>query len=154
MKVVAMFKRLMSKLPQTYALLRYNSYTIAEYFRQQGAQVGEDCFITTKSLGSEPYLVKIGNHVGISGGVLFLTHGLGWCFRDRVPDLQVFGTIVIEDNCNIGTNAILLPGITIGRNSMVGAGAVVTKDVPPNSVVAGNPARILGNTDDYSKQAR
>ncbi len=50
--------------------------------------------------------------------------------------------IVIEDNVWIGGGAIVLPGVTIGRNSVVGAGAVVTRDVPPDTLVTGNPARI------------
>jgi len=55
----------------------------------------------------------------------------------------VSSPIVIERNAWIGAGAIILPGITIGENSIVGAGAVVTKDVPPNTVVVGNPAKII-----------
>lgn len=51
--------------------------------------------------------------------------------------------VVIEDNVFIGTGAIILKGVTIGKNSVIGAGSVVTNNVPPNSVVAGNPAKIL-----------
>ena len=53
------------------------------------------------------------------------------------------GEVVIEDNVWIGDKATILPGVTIGRNSIVGANSVVTKPVPPNSVVAGNPARVI-----------
>jgi len=53
----------------------------------------------------------------------------------------------IERGCHIGANAAILAGVTVGRNSFVGAGAVVTRSVPPNSVVAGNPARIIRNYD-------
>lgn len=53
------------------------------------------------------------------------------------------GEITIEDDCWIGGSSILLPGVQIGRGSTVGAGSVVTKDVPPFSVVVGNPARFL-----------
>jgi acetyltransferase-like isoleucine patch superfamily enzyme len=133
--------------------LRYNPYTIAELFRKQGAQVGDDCHFGIMHLATEPYLVRIGNHVGIASGVQLLTHGLGWCFRDRIPELQNFGRITIGDNCNIGVNAIILPNVTIGRDSMVGAGAVVTKDVPAGSIVAGNPARLIGRTEAYFVKA-
>jgi acetyltransferase-like isoleucine patch superfamily enzyme len=51
--------------------------------------------------------------------------------------------VVLEDGCDIGVGAIILPGVTIGRGAQVGAGAVVTRDVPPFAVVAGNPARVL-----------
>ena len=154
MNMVKVVKRVFGIIMTLYEKSKYDSYTISEYFRKQGAQVGNDCHIGVSQLGGEPYLVKIGNHVGSASGVQFLTHSLGWCFRDKIPDLQVFDKIVIEDNCNIGVNATLLPGVTIGKNSMVAAGAVITKDVPPNSIVAGNPARIIGNTDDYFERAK
>jgi len=60
-----------------------------------------------------------------------------------------FGTIVIRDNCFIGNNAILLPGIEIGPDSAVGAGSVVTRTVPPRTIVAGNPARPIKTLDEY-----
>jgi acetyltransferase-like isoleucine patch superfamily enzyme len=53
---------------------KYNNYTIAEYFRKRGAQIGEDCYIVPRQLGGEPYLVKIGNHVAIAEGVKLHNH--------------------------------------------------------------------------------
>ena len=145
--------RLVLELKKRLEINMYNDFTIAEYFRKQGAMIGDDCFIAIRTLATEPYLVKIGNHVGISSNVLLITHGLGWTFRDEIPDLQVFGTIIIEDNCNIGPNSIILPGVTIAKNSIVGAGSVVTKDVPPNVVVAGNPAKKLTDVETYKEKA-
>jgi acetyltransferase-like isoleucine patch superfamily enzyme/dTDP-4-dehydrorhamnose 3,5-epimerase-like enzyme len=60
---------------------------------------------------------------------------------------EKFGETVIGVGASIGANATILPGLTIGRQAMVGAGAVVTKDVPPNAIVVGNPARIVGYVD-------
>ena len=132
---------------------RYDRFTIAEYFRKQGAQIGEGCSIIPRSLGDEPYLVKIGNNVTIAHGVLFATHDGGtWIFRDENPDLQVFGPIVIEDNCVIGANAVLFCNIRIGKNSIVGAGSVVITDIPPNSIAIGVPARIMGSIDKYKEK--
>ncbi|WP_372522403.1 DapH/DapD/GlmU-related protein [Sulfuricaulis sp.] len=146
-------RKLVARLRAAYELRKYSPVTIAEYLRRQGSQIGEGCFIVPTSLGTEPYLVKIGNHVAIAYGVTFSTHdGAAWIFRDQVPDTQVFGPIVIEDNCIIGSNAILLPNIRIGRNSVVGAGSVVISDVPPNSVVVGVPARPLGSVDKYREK--
>lgn len=143
---VGMFKRLM-------ILSRYNNYTIAEYFRKQGAHVGEDCSILIRNIGDEAYLVKIGNHVTIAGGVIFATHdGGAWIFRQEIPNIQVFGPIIIEDNCVIGQNAILFPNIRIGRNSIVGAGAVVISDIPPNSIAMGVPARVWSSVEKYRKK--
>lgn len=132
---------------------RYDRFTIAEFFRKQGAQVGENCSIIPRSLGTEPYLVKIGDHVTIAAGVTFITHdGAPWIFRDEIPDLQVFGPIVIEDNCVIGQNAILFPNIRIGRNSIVGAGSIVISDVPPETIVIGVPARSFGSVAKYKEK--
>jgi maltose O-acetyltransferase len=61
----------------------------------------------------------------------------------RIQGLEIAKPILIEDNVWIGGGAILLPGVTIGRNAVVGAGAVVPKDVQANTVVAGNPAKVI-----------
>jgi acetyltransferase-like isoleucine patch superfamily enzyme len=60
----------------------------------------------------------------------------------------------VKKNAKIGANATLLPGITIGENALVGAGAVVTKDVPPNKVVAGNPAKVINDVSNLPYGAR
>ncbi len=147
------FRKLIGRLRRSYELRKYTPRTIAEYLRRQGAQIGKDCFIVPTSVGTEPYLVKIGDHVAIAQGVTFITHdGAAWIFRDEVPDIQVFGPIVIEDNCIIGENALLFPNIRIGRNSIVGAGSVVISDVPPNSIVVGVPARPFGSVDKYREK--
>ncbi len=61
----------------------------------------------------------------------------------RIQGWEVAKSILIEDNVWIGGGAILLPGVIVGRNAVVGAGAVVARNVPPNTVVAGNPARVI-----------
>lgn len=71
--------------------------------------------------------------------------------NDRFPRSRQtpenFSVTTVEDGASIGAGAVILPGLTVGRNAMVGAGAVVTRSVPPNAIVAGNPARILGYAD-------
>jgi serine acetyltransferase len=68
--------------------------------------------------------------------------------QDRFPRsgsrLDVYQKTVVAEGASVGANATILPGITIGRNAMIGAGSVVTKDVPPNAIVVGNPGRIVG----------
>jgi acetyltransferase-like isoleucine patch superfamily enzyme len=69
-------------------------------------------------------------------------------YHPLVPGGEVrTAPIVIERNVWIGRNAIVLPGVTIGQNAVVGSGAVVTRDVPPNTVAAGNPARVIRELD-------
>jgi acetyltransferase-like isoleucine patch superfamily enzyme len=132
------------------ALARYDEFTIAEYLRARGTQIGDDCRIMIRSFGPEPYLVRIGNHCTIAPAVAFSTHdGGGWIFSDESPSLQEFGRIDILDNCFIGMCAVILPGVRIGPNSVVGAGAIVTKDVPPGIVVAGCPAVPICTIDEY-----
>jgi acetyltransferase-like isoleucine patch superfamily enzyme len=146
-------KSAVTRIITAYELRKYNSYTIAEYLRKQGTQIGNNCNIVPTMLGTEPYLIKIGNHVTIAVGVKFLTHDGGpWLFRDEIPDLQVFGPIIIEDNCVIGHDAVLLPNTRIGKNSIVGAGSVVISDVPPDTIVMGVPARPFGSVAKYREK--
>ncbi|HML34175.1 acyltransferase [Sporomusa sphaeroides] len=119
----------------------------------KGVRISNDCRITGKvDFGSEPYLIYIGKKVTIADGVRFITHdGGNWIFRhdDKYEKVNNFGNIIVHDNCFIGADSIILPGITIGPNSVVGAGAVVTKNVPERSVVAGNPARVITDIQTY-----
>jgi acetyltransferase-like isoleucine patch superfamily enzyme len=104
------------------------------------AWIGQNCFF--HSGGG----ITIGEYVGIGPGVQILT--LAHVLDDDVetPIIlreQEYKPVVIENNCDIGVGTIILPGVTIGTGSMIGAGSVVTRDVEPYSVVAGNPARLL-----------
>ncbi len=131
-------------------LNKYNDFTIAEYLRKKGARIGDNCCICIRDLGSEPFLIKIGNNVSISSGVGLVTHNIAWGFRNVIPDLQAFGKVEIEDNCSIGAGAVILPGVTVGRNSIIGAGVVVSRSVPADSVVlSGRPTVCKGMVHEY-----
>ena len=134
-------------------LAGYNRHNKAEYLRKQGAQIGKNCRIIPNSVGSEPYLVKIGNDVGISAGVHFFTHdGGAHVLQKEIPNIQSFGTIIIEDNCLIGENAVLCPNVRIGENSIVGANSVVMTDIPPNTIALGVPARPFGSIEKFREK--
>lgn len=151
--MLRLVRRAYGRLRNAYRWRGVNSYQAAALLRETGAQIGENCNIIPRSLGTEPYLVRIGNHVAVANGVRFMTHDGGpWVFRDEVPDIQVFGPIVIEDNCVIGENAILFPGIRIGPNSIVAAGSIVITDVAPNTIAAGIPARPFGSVEKYREK--
>lgn len=125
------------------------------YARDLGVKVGDGCIIESFNFGSEPWLISIGNHVEIAGNVSFITHDGGtWVLRQNPKYHKVikYGKIVIHDNVFIGYGAIILPGIDIGKNVIIGAGSVVTRDVPSNSVVAGNPARVISSFDEYGRK--
>ena len=67
-------------------------------------------------------------------------------------DYDSFGKVIIGNNVYIGNNACVMPGVTIGNNVVIGAASVVTKNVPDNVVIAGNPARIINSFEDYCKK--
>jgi acetyltransferase-like isoleucine patch superfamily enzyme len=146
-------QRCVSKGSSLIVFAGYNEYTICKYFRKHGAQIGEGCYIGTRELGSSLFLVSLGNHVWISGDVVFHDHDGGtWVLREKTPHIDVFGPIIIEDNCIIGRRAQLLPNIRIGKNSIIGAGSVVISDIPPNSIAMGVPARVIGSVTKYEEK--
>ena len=89
--------------------------------------------------------VTIGDHVNLAQGITVTALNHNFADTDKRIDEQGVSTspVVIEDDIWIGANAVVLPGVTIGHHSVVAAGAVVTKDVPPHSLVAGVPAKII-----------
>ncbi|MDB5947212.1 MAG: WxcM domain protein C-terminal domain protein [Ramlibacter sp.] len=124
-----------------------------------GARIGRECNICDHVFIEND--VVIGDRVTLKCGVQ-LWDGLrleddvfvgpnATFTNDRFPRSKhyptVFGQTIIRTGASIGANATLLPGITIGARAMIGAGAVVTRSVPPNAVVVGNPAKIIGYVD-------
>lgn len=123
-----------------------------KYARGKGVKIGKNCSIDTRFFGTEPYLIEIGDHVQITNGVRFFTHGGSWVFRLKHPDFDYFGKIEIGNNVYIGNCAIILPGVTIGDNVIVGAGAVVTKSIKEGAIVAGNPARVVSSLAELEQK--
>ena len=105
--------------------------------------------------GSEPWLVTLGENVYITDEVRFITHDGGTLpLRKEVPDLEITKPIVVGNDVYFGIRSIVLPGVTIGNRCIIAAGAIVTKDVPDNSVVAGVPARLIKTTDEYLEKLK
>ena len=121
-----------------------------KWARKIGVKVGDNTELgDSTAFSSEPYLITIGNHCQITRNVTFHTHGGGNVIRRYIPDFDCFGKIIIEDWVYIGSNAIILPGVTIGEGSIIATASVVTKSIPPRVVAAGNPAKVICSIDDY-----
>lgn len=112
---------------------------------QKGVFIGKNCKISSHSFLCEG--VHIEDNVFIGHGVMFTNDLFPRATNpDGSPQTEADWTLVktyVKKGASIGSNATILCGITIGENALVGAGAVVTKDVPPNTVVAGSPARVF-----------
>jgi len=99
---------------------------------------------------TEPWLITIGRNVHLTDNVRFIGHDGGTLlFRDLVPDLEITKPITIGDDVYIGNDVKILPGVTIGSKVIIGTGAVVSKDIPDNSVAVGVPARVIKTADAY-----
>lgn len=105
--------------------------------------VGEGTFINSGLTALDVARITIGRDVQIGPNVQLLTPIHPLESRPRRAKLEAARPITIEDNVWLGGGVIVLPGVTIGANSVIGAGAVVTKDVPPFSLAVGNPARVI-----------
>lgn len=114
-----------------------------------GVTIGGSNFIASRFWSTEPYLITVGNHCQITKGVKIFTHGGAGAVRKKYPKFDTFGKVVIGDYVYIGNNSLIMPGVTIGDNVLVAAGSVVTKSVPNNVVIGGNPARIICSIDQY-----
>jgi len=88
-----------------------------------------------------PELITIGEHVHIASGCVILTHFIDATKSDGT--WYEFGPVTLEKYCFLGINTIICNSVTIGENSIVGAGSIVTKDIPAHEIWAGNPARFI-----------
>lgn len=134
-------KRLLNKV-------RYILYPPKKWAKYIGVNIGENNLIGKCHWSSEPYLITVGSHCQLTTCRIF-THGGGQVVRHIDPSFDAFGKVVIGDYVYIGTNALILPGVTIGDHVLVAAGTVVTKSIPSGVVVAGNPAKIICTIDDF-----
>ncbi|KAJ5091103.1 hypothetical protein NUU61_005973 [Penicillium alfredii] len=104
--------------------------------------IGRDCFINWNVTILDTSLVVIGDRVQIGTGVGIFTAGHDTSILSRRNSVEFGHPVFIEDDCWIGGNVVILPGVRIGQGSTIGAGSIVTKDIPPFSVAVGSPCRV------------
>lgn len=121
------------------------TYSVKE-LRDRGMTIGENCHIYTNQIDfPHAYLISVGNNVTISNARI-LTHDGS---TKKILGYSRVGRVDIGNDVFIGAGAIILPNVKIGSRVIVGAGAVVSRDIPDNSVVVGNPARVVGTYDAF-----
>ena len=133
-----------------------------KWSRRAGVKIGSGCSLVGRvEWGSEPYLIEIGDNVRITDGVAFVTHDGGihvlrrnWNGHTVLPVADVFGRIKVGNNVFVGIRTIIMPGVTIGDNAIIGAGSIVTKDVPSNTVVCGVPAKTVRTLEEYAEKIK
>lgn len=134
-------------------LMRLRGQTTTEELVKRGLTVGKNfskrnnCQID----GSHAYMITIGDHVTLAGEVTILGHDAS---TKMFLGYTKIAPVVIGDHVFIGERAIILPGVKIGDNCIIGAGSVVTKDIPSGSVAAGNPAKVITTLDEYIDRQR
>lgn len=115
-------------------------------------EIGENFYANYNLVILDCAKVTIGDNVLIGPNVGIYTAGHPLHFELRNEEWEFACPITIEDNVWIGGNVVLNPGVTVGRNTVVGSGSVVTKDIPANVVAAGNPCRVIREITDADKR--
>lgn len=137
-----------------------SSEAYVQYLRKKGMRIGEGTVIYDPRNvlidETRPWLVEIGRNVQITRGVTLLTHGYEWSVLKGVYGevLGSAGKVTIGDNVFLGVYTVVLKGVTIGGNTVIGAGSVVSRDIPGNCVAAGNPARVLMTLEEYREKRK
>lgn len=142
MGIFAIIKNVIKRLNGevlTSTLVKRGMKVGVNFNRQQGSYIDPThCF-----------LIEIGDNVTLSIRVTILAHDAS---TKKILDYTRIGKVIIKDNVFIGANATILPGVTIGENSIIGANSVVTKSIPKDSVVAGNPAGVICSLEGFKKK--
>lgn len=147
-----MIKKLIDRLKQIYYKSSNERYVT--FLRTKGIDIGAGTMMRPKSTTidlTRPSLISIGMNCYMNENFTLLTHD--WVtrvfIRCNMDFLPSSGRVVIGNNVSFGQNVMVLKGVTIGDNCFIGAGSIVTKSIPANSIAAGVPCRVIMNLDEY-----
>ena len=119
--------------------------------------VGKNFFFQPRFIPSDPELVTFHDNVVVASNVTFITHDISHNMLNNLGEFKYGynnGCIEVMNNVFIGANVTILPNVRIGSNVIIGAGSLVTKDVPDNSVVVGVPAKVIESFDEYLEKRK
>ncbi len=130
---------------------RLRGYRTPESLVARGARLGTNVYIGDRVIFDDGFLslISVGDDAVICAGTRLLAHDAS---TKRSMGYTVIKPVQIGKRAYIGADSIILPGVTVGDDAVVGAGSVVTRDVKPGTVVAGNPAREIGTTEQLAAQ--
>lgn len=140
--------------------VRRSSSALIKYYRGKGILIGKGCVFrspgTTQIDIMRPALVTIGDNVDMNRNFSIMTHDFGHrVFLIKYGEfLSSSGRVSIGSNIYFGMNVTILKGVTIGDNCIIGAGSVVTKSIPSNSVAAGVPCRVICSIEEYYERRK
>lgn len=158
LNVVLMLKHIIKIINNLW--VRRSSDSLIEYYRAQGIRIGKNCIFrspkhTTIDL-MRPSLITIGDNVDMNDHFTIMGHDFG--HRVFLPIFGEFlsssGAVSIGNNVYFGTNVIILKGGVIGDNCIIGAGSLVNKPIPSNSVAAGVPCRVICTIEEYYEKRK
>ncbi len=119
----------------------------------KGLKVGKNVrFVEVPEFGTEPFLIEIGDETTFSNNIRFVNHDGGQNalhFFEKYKDVRTFGRIKIGKQCLIGADTIIMPGIEMQDNCVLGAGSILTTSMPKGSVFAGVPAKFICTIEEY-----
>jgi maltose O-acetyltransferase len=124
-----------------------------EALAKQGLRLGRDVYVG-RSTYIDPgfvWLISIGDETSIGSGVTILAHDFS---TNRHIGYSLVAPVSIGRRVSIGANVVVLPGVAIGDEAIIGAGSIVRRDVPSGALVVGNPAAVVGATSDYVAKHR
>lgn len=147
-------KRYLKFAQKAYFMMLKDGFARADFLRKHKVlrEIGDNVYFYSRIYPADPQLLKIHNNVVIATNVRFLGHDRIDILMSGLMDKSYskkYDCIEIMDNVFIGADAVILPGVRIGSNTIIGAGAIVTKDLPGGYIWGGTPARQIGKFDDF-----
>lgn len=149
------FKRYLHLFGKLRFKLMRNGYKRADYLRKKEllASIGGNVYFYSRIMPEDPGLIRLGSNVVIATNVRFVNHDRADIMLSGMTGekySKYYGCIEVGDNVFIGSDVIILPGVRIGSNTVIGAGAVVTKDLPSGFTWGGSPAKCIGEFKNFA----